>query len=269
MKPPIIIYFVLLPLFASVVDVVDAAGASSKLEPPLVERVLGHDYPSIARPWNLCIDFPSKQRQQEILKHDISWESIGRERGGVGDRPIGANWAGKYITLGTEFANLNDCLDRRKRPLTTNPNAIFLAELRWRDYMDSSLPKEHEIWKRDSLGNRIVAKGDKMNEPRYYLDNDNKNLVQHLLNQANCIVQSGAYDGVFLDWFGPSAAFLKQLRQTLGSRCLIIINAGYNYDPERAKYINGAYLECWKTNNPATLENVRKQFKAPRSTSWI
>ena len=252
-------------LFASAVGAGDAAGAPAKLEKPLADRILGHDYPSIARPWGLCVDFSSKERQQEILKHDISWESIGREHGGIGDRPIGANWAGKYIALGTGLANLNDCLERRRKLLASNPHAVFLAELRWRDYTDSSLPKDHEFWQRDSLGNRIVAKGDKMNEPRYYLDNNNPNLVRHLLIQAKCIVESGAYDGVFLDWFGPSAAFLKQLRQTLGSRYLIIINANYNYDPERAKYVNGAYLECWKTNNPATLEKWENTVQSPKA----
>jgi len=248
-------------LFATAVG----AGEASKLEKPLADRVAGHDYPAIARPWGSCMDFSKQERQQEILKHDISWESVGGERFGVGDRPIGANWAGKYIALGTSFANLNDCLERRRKLLAANPNAIFLAELRWRDYTDSSLPKDHEFWKRDRAGNRIGAIGDKMNEPRYYLDTtNNPNVAQHLLTQAKCMVQSGAYDGVFLDWNGPSVAFLKQLREALGSRYLIIINMNYKYDADRAKYVNGAYLECWKTNNPVSLEQWEKTAQSPR-----
>ncbi|MGD1019424.1 MAG: hypothetical protein ABSA12_08905 [Verrucomicrobiia bacterium] len=262
--PHFISLIVILSLPASVTDATEAIDAPSKPEKPLADRVLAHDYPSIARPWGLCVDFSNEERHRDIVKHDISWESIGRGRDGLGDRAIGANWAGNYRALGTNFANLNDCLERRRTLLASNPNAVVLAELRWRDYTDSSLPENHDFWKRDPSGNRIVAKGDKMNEPRYYLDNDNPHLVKHLLIEAKYIVESGAYDGVFLDWFGPSATFLKQLRETIGSRYLIIVNANYKYDPERAQYINGAYLECYKTNNPASLEQWEHTVQSPK-----
>jgi len=140
----------------------------------------------------------------------------------------------------------------------------MLAELRWRDYMDSLLPQDHEFWKRDAQGNRIPATVDKMALPRYYLDTNNHNLMDHLCRQARYMVESDVYDGVFLDWFGPSAGFFKKLRETIGDKYLIITNSNYKYDAERAKYINGAYMECYKVNLPDVLPLWEQSVRSPK-----
>ncbi len=231
---------------------------------PISERVNSHDFPSIAKPWGNCIDFPINNRLDQITHHDIVWESIGRENSKPGNRVVGANWKGKYPALGESFSNLPESLERRKEALTLNPNIIILAELRWRDYIDSSLPQDHEFWKRDDQGNRIPATGDKMALPRYYLDTNNHNLMDHLCQQAKYMVESGVYDGVFLDWFGPSAAFFKKLRETISDKYLIVTNSNYKYDAERAKYINGAYMECYKINNPEVLPMWEQSVRSPK-----
>ncbi len=230
----------------------------------IAERVAGHNFPSIVRPWGNCIDFNDNKRNEEITHHDLSWESIGKEKSKLGDRIAGANWSGKYPALGESFSNLTEALENRKEALAKNPNMVMLAELRWRDYMDSLLPADHEFWKRDAQGNRVLATGDKMALPRYFLDTNNINLVNHLLQQAKYMVESGVYDGVFLDWFGPSAGFFKKLRDVIGDKYLIITNANYKYDAERAKYINGAYLECYKTNNPDALPLWEQSVRSPK-----
>jgi hypothetical protein len=230
----------------------------------ITERVQSHRFPSVARPWGLCLDFTNDKRIEEIAHHDIVWESIGSENNKRGSRAVGANWKGHYPALGESFSNLNEALEQRKEVLKHNPNIIILAELRWRDYMDSLLPPDHEFWKRDAFGNRITATGDKMARPRFYLDTENPKLIEHLCNQAKYMVASGAYDGVFLDWFGPSANFFKQLREAIGNNFLIITNANYKYDAERAKYINGAYLECYKTNNPDVLPLWEQFVQSPK-----
>jgi hypothetical protein len=228
------------------------------------ERVSNHNFPSIAKPWGNCIDFSNNNPADQITHHDIVWESIGRENSKPGNRVVGANWKGKYLALGESFSNLSESLERRKEALKQNPNIIILAELRWRDYMDSLLPADHEFWKRDDQGNRIPATGDKMALPRYYLDTNNSNLIDHLCKQAKYMVESGVYDGVFLDWFGPSAAFFKKLRETIGEKYLIITNYNYKYDAERAKYINGAYMECYKVNNPDVLPLWEQSVRNPK-----
>jgi hypothetical protein len=230
----------------------------------IAERISGHDFPSIAKPWGNCIDFPNSNRPDQVTHHDIIWESIGKENSKPANRIVGANWKGKYPALGESFSNLREALERRKEALALNPNIIILAELRWRDYTDSSLPADHEFWKRDAQGNRVPATGDKMAQPRYYLDTNNHHLIDHLCLQAKYMVESGVYDGVFLDWFGPSAAFFKKLRETIGDKYLIITNSNYKYDAERAKYINGAYMECYKTNNPEVLPLWEQSVRNPK-----
>ena len=237
---------------------------NSLVSKSISDKVTAHDYPSIARPWGHCIDFTINKRTEEITHQDLVWESIGNEKNKIGNRIAGANWKGKYPALSEVFSNQEEALANRKEALIKNPNIIILAELRWRDYMDSLLPIDHEFWKRDQQGNRVPATGDKMILPRYFLDTNNINLVNHLIQQAKYIVESGVYDGVFLDWFGPSAGFLKKLREAIGDNYLIIINSNYKYDPERAKYINGAYMECYKTNNPDVLPLWEGSVRTPK-----
>jgi hypothetical protein len=259
-----LLLFVMMTIFNHYLTAQEVKDTGSYYEKSVTDRIKDHDFPSIARPWGFCIDFTENDRSEEISRHDISWESIGRENSKVGTRVAGANWTGRYNALGTSFSNVKESLERRRKMLSLNPNMLILAELRWRDYTDSSLPVDHEFWKRDRNGDRIPASGDKMNEPRYYLDIDNPKLTEHLCQQAKCMVESGVFDGVFLDWYGPSASFLKKLREALGPTHLIIINANYKYDPERAMYINGAYMECYKTNNPESLPLWEKTVCAPK-----
>lgn len=239
-------------------------GKSTPPEKPIIDRIKDHDYPSIARPWTQCIDFSNEERLKEISRHDIAWDNISTEKSSPGIRVIGANWQGKYRALGTVFSNLKETLERRKKLLSLNPNIIILAELRWRDYTDSSLPADHEFWKRDASGKRMPATGDKLAETRYYLDPDNPRLVDHLCKQAKYMVESGVFDGIFIDWFGPSADFFKKLREAIGTKYLIITNANYKYDPERAKYINGAFLECFKVELPEYLPQWEKTVQSPK-----
>jgi Hypothetical glycosyl hydrolase family 15 len=230
----------------------------------VAERIAGHNFPSIAKPWGNCVDFKINKRSEEIIHHDIAWESIGKENDKIGNRIIGANWTGAYPALSSQFSNADAAIANKKEALNKNPNIIILAELRWRDYMDSLLPNDHEFWKRDSLGNRVIAKGDKMARTRYLLDTSNIHLVNQLLMQAKCMVESGIYDGVFLDWFGPSAGFFEKLRKAIGDKYLIITNSNYKYDAERAKYINGAYMECYKTENPTVVSLWEQTVQSPK-----
>lgn len=230
----------------------------------VAERIAGHNFPSIAKPWGNCVDFKINKRSEEIIHHDIAWESIGKENDKIGNRIIGANWTGVYPALSSQFSNADAAIANKKEALNKNPNIIILAELRWRDYMDSLLPNDHEFWKRDSLGNRVIAKGDKMARTRYLLDTSNIHLVNQLLMQAKCMVESGIYDGVFLDWFGPSAGFFEKLRNAIGDKYLIITNSNYKYDAERAKYINGAYMECYKTENPTVVSLWEQTVQSPK-----
>jgi len=230
----------------------------------IAERVSGRNFPAIAKPWGKCIDFANEDPLDEIARHDFALESIGKENSKNKNPLASATWQGEYPALGESFSNLPAALERRKQILKRNPNIVLVAELRWRDYTEPSLPADHEFWKRDAQGNRVPATGDKMAQPRYYLDTNNQNLVAHLLRQAKYIVESGVYDGVFLDWFGPSAGFFKKLREAIGDKYLIITNSNYKYDAERAKYVNGAYMECYKVDNPDALPLWEQSVRSPK-----
>lgn len=99
----------------------------------VAERIAGHNFPSIAKPWGNCVDFKINKRSEEIIHHDIAWESIGKENDKIGNRIIGANWTGAYPALSSQFSNADAAIANKKEALNKNPNIIILAELRWRD----------------------------------------------------------------------------------------------------------------------------------------
>ena len=98
----------------------------------------------------------------------------------------------------------------RQKLLTLNPNLVLIAEIRYRDAHKSYLPEGHKWWLRDEKG-QIVPGWD---EGGYFcLDFHNPEFRSQVARQAKAAVDSGAVDGVMLDWWSDDASRLALIQE--------------------------------------------------------
>ena len=159
----------------------------------------------------------------------------------------------------------------RQRLLELNPNIILIAEIRYRDAGRGFLPTDHEWWMRDNKGNLVSGWA----EGRFIrLDFSNPKFREHIVRRAKAVVESGVVDGVMLDWWSDDEhrlALVKAVRKAIGEKYLIIANANDRTTPRTAPYINGYFMECYKSRTAddwkriaATLEWAEKNLRPPR-----
>ena len=137
----------------------------------------------------------------------------------------------------------------------------LLAEIRYYDTGDSSLPADHPWSMRDGSGNRIVSF--LSTETYYRLDVTNTSLQDHVAAQARAVVKSGVFDGVLLDWWNEGQygsarlALAQKVRAAIGNQALIIANANQSKTPLTGQYLNGLFMECFDTSTPAMWATIR------------
>jgi hypothetical protein len=159
----------------------------------------------------------------------------------------------------------------RARLNAINPNLILLAEIRYRDAMRGYLPEDHGWWKRDAQGERIVGWKE---GPAYLLDFANPEFRQQVARQARAAVADGVFDGVMLDWWNDDEdrlELLRAVREAVGPEAAIIVNANDRQTPESAPYVNGYFMECWRSETrqdwdrlAQTLRFAETELRQPR-----
>ncbi len=92
--------------------------------------------------------------------------------------------------------------------------------------------------------------------------------------RAKAIVASGVFDGVMLDWWTDDEARLtlvRQVRQAIGQNALVLVNANDRTIPRTATYVNGLFMECYRSATPAdwlrigdTLRWAEEHLRSPR-----
>jgi hypothetical protein len=92
--------------------------------------------------------------------------------------------------------------------------------------------------------------------------------------QCRAVVQTGAVDGVMLDWWDDDddrLALIRAVRAAIGEKALIIANANDRQTPRTALYINGYFMECYRTKSPEdwrriaeTLTWAERHLRSPR-----
>lgn len=223
-------------------------------------RILTRDYPSIFQAWNnsiTAVDYPTFiSWMNEMSRHDLAW---------TGPTSCGLQWdtssVGTSTFLATNFTTSSISTGQfvRKYLLSKNPNFVYLAEVRYRDALDGSLPSNSTYWLRDGNGNRIFSWGEGGNT-FYRLDITNSQLRSIISTQARSIMMTGVFDGIMLDWWDETEYsssrldLLKRIRTNIGKDSLIIVNANDRTIPNSAPYVNGSFMECY--NSPtATASN--------------
>ena len=91
------------------------------------------------------------------------------------------------------------------------------------------------------------------------LDFSNPEYRNHVAQRAEAAVKSGVVDGVMLDWWNDDddrLALIKTVRERIGEDALILANANDRQTPETAPYINGYFMECYRSKTPEDWERI-------------
>ncbi len=240
-------------------------GELSRTPKPIDVRIADRDFPSVFMAWSPATNLGDEHRMRTMARHDLVFLSPGatglrwnRDPSGLADgfRPESIPRAKRYK------ASLN----------ALNPNLILLAEIRYRDATHGYLPADHAWWKRDANGERMVGWKE---GPAYLLDFADPLLQRQVARQAEAAIDSDVFDGIMLDWWNDDQdrlALLKRVREAIGPTALILVNANDRQTPKSAPYVNGYFMECWRSETrqdwdriAATLQFAESKLRQPRA----
>jgi len=146
---------------------------------------------------------------------------------------FGLKFVGPYRQLATEFSpqSVQAAQKLRRQLLEKNPNLLMLAELRYHDVATSQLP-EGSAWFERKEG-ALIAKSE--NTKYFLLDESNSEMQAQVARQARAVMETGALDGVMLDWWRDDADHLnlvRMVRAAVGDKGLIIVNTNDRPTPD-------------------------------------
>ncbi len=254
------------PLAVIVVQLVLGASLCGARHSPksIDHRISERDFPSVFQAWSPADNVKGADRLEVTAMHDLVWHGVGW---------FGLKWQGTPTGLATSIRaeSVPNALALRKRLLELNPNMIVIAEIRYRDAARSFLPEGHQWWLRDKSGDIV----DGWKEGGFLqLDFGNGAYRQHVGRRAKAVVQTGVVDGIMIDWWRDDddrVALIKEIRKAIGPEFLIIANANDRITPRTAPYINGYFMECWRSGTmkdwrriSETLAWAEKNLRTPR-----
>lgn len=223
-------------------------GQKAVAEEPVAGRIKNRAFPSVFQAWNPA-DNLKEDRAVTEARHDLIFH---------GERFFGLQWDNVLPGLATNFtpASIQAGLQRRRDLLRRNPDLILLVEIRYRDGHRSFLPEEHEWWRRDGRGNIVPG----WEEGGYLqLDFSNPEYREQVAKQAQAVVASGVADGIMLDWWQDDAdrlALVKAIRSRTGDEALILVNANDVSTPQTAPFINGYFMECYRSQTAEEWKRI-------------
>jgi hypothetical protein len=237
----------------------DTPGAQS-----IRKRIESRAFPSVFQAWNPADNLKNEDKLTTIARHDLLFHGVGF---------FGLRWDHKYSGLASRFRkeSVPRGLERRRKLLGKNPNLILLAEIRYRDANKNWFPPDHKWWRRDRGGKKMVgwAEGGHLQ-----MDFSNDAYRRHVAVQAAAAVRSGVVDGVMLDWWRDDddrLALIELVRKAVGSDALILTNPNDRATPKTAKFINGYFMECYRSSTAdhwkkiaQTLVWAEKNLRKPR-----
>ena len=235
----------------------------------LKDRINERDYPSIFLAWSMADNLPDEDKYSNIARHDLYW---------AGPKALKVYFDGEFMGTSTSLkeGSAEEALDHKKKLLKKNPNLITIAEVRYRDAHHSFLPEDSPYWMRDEKGNRVFG----WEEGKFIrLELRDTSYHRIIAEKSAAIINTGAVDGIFLDWWNEEEflderlTILKTIRKAIGEDALIIVNPNENIIPNSAPYVNGVFMECWDSYEPtpdkwktyqSTLEWAEKNMREPR-----
>jgi len=106
------------------------------------------------------------------------------------------------------------------------------------------------------------------------LDYKNPEYRRHVAKRAKAAMDSGVADGILLDWWiddDDRLALVREIRAAVGDEPLIIVNTNHRKAPRTASYVNGLFMECYRSKTPEdwrtiadTLTWAEQSLRSPR-----
>lgn len=239
------------------------------VDPGIAGKIASRDFPSIYQPWSGIDDEPGVDLRTLVARHDLLW----RTPGGYGLfydagallEPCTPDPGGSCLALATGFTAASRAsaaaivADLRAR----NPNLVLILEVRYREQQDTQLPASHRFWQRDAQGNR-VAGWSEGTYVSYLLDWHDSEVRALVAQQARAAVAAGL-DGVFLDWWDDNdddrLALARAVRDAIGDR-LLIVNNNDRPLPRSAQWINGSYMEGYRSATVADWQGLATTLRS-------
>ena len=215
---------------------------------PIEQRIADRDFPSVFMAWATAT-IEKVDRLENMARHDLAFHAPGA---------LGLRWNRhpEGLADGVEATSVAHAKAVRQRLGELNPNLIFLAEIRYRDASQRFLPEDHPWWKRDEQGNRVAG----WEEGGFFLlDFSNAEFQESIAKKAAAVVNTGVFDGVMLDWWSDDEdrlALVKRVREAIGPDALILVNANDRRTPETAPYVNGYFMECWRSKTRKDWDRI-------------
>ena len=222
---------------------------AASAERSVTERVTGRTFPSVFQAWSPAQNVRDESPLHTVARHDLVWS---------GPQFFGLRWNNRHTGLADGFTAESVQAARlfRQKLLKLNPNLVLIAEIRYRDAHRSYLPDGHAWWLRDKQG-QIVPGWD---EGGFLcLDFHNPQFRSQVASQAKAVVESGAADGVLLDWWSDDPSrleLIRAVRQAVGERAIIIANANDRQTPQTAPFINGCFMECYRSQTAKDWKTI-------------
>jgi len=222
---------------------------------PVAGRIASRALPSVFQAWSPADNIKEDQVMTEA-RHDLIFH---------GERFFGLHWDNAYPGLATNFtpASIQTGLQRRRDLLRRNQNLILLVEIRYRDAHWSFLPADHKWWQRDEQGKIVPAWGEGAGA-YLQLDFSNPEFREQVAKQAQATIASGVADGIMLDWWRDDAdrlSLVKAIRSRIGDEALILANVNDVIAPQTAPFINGYFMECYRTQTVEDWSRIADTLK--------
>lgn len=223
-------------------------------ERTIAERMAGRDFPSVFQAWGRADNVKGEDELTVTARHDFVWHGV---------QWYGLVWDTRLYGLAEAFEpeSIERACERRKTLLELNPNIILIAEIRYRDAWRGFLPADHRWWRRDKDGKPTQGWA----EGKFIqLDFDNPEFREHVAQRAKAVIETGVVDGVLLDWWNDDDSRLelvKLVRKAIGDEHLLIANANDRMTPRTAPYINGYFMECYRSKTPKDWQRIAETLK--------
>ncbi len=143
-------------------------------------------------------------------------------------------------------------------------------------------PPDSPYWLRDKNGEPVIGWGEDTNADgkidendtilHFLIDFTNPEVQELIVNKTFALKASGLFDGIMLDWWNEGNAtspigvndwsatiltpetelearlsILQKIRAQVGDDFLILVNANTRQIPKSASYVNGIFMECYKS----------------------
>jgi len=211
-------------------------------------RIRGRAFPSVFQAWSGADHPGAEPALKTMARHDLVFRGPGA---------FGLRWDRPPAGLATGITpdSVPRGLAVRRQLLELNPNIVLIAEIRYRDAPRGFLPADHPWWRRKD-GKPVPGWGE---GGFLQLDFSNPDYRRHVARRAGAVVGTGVVDGVMLDWWSDDderLALVREVRRAVGDDALILANANDRETPRTAPYLNGYFMECYRSKTAADWHRI-------------